>query len=268
LLKPSTNPPQPSIVLKRAGDMAAKETIDIEALLHRAYAQHRVDRVAPGDVLGMPRAPGLAQSAWAERVDTSAPGARLAAWAKQAKSMPDDMLVLHDAVLALGEMWVGLAGDDVAIWTTEEAEAAGHARLKDGESVYMARDGVRAGWLAQAGTAVLVMVSARDGVRPDWCAGWRPARGRPAADAGKVDRRGRRRAVHELSAAEVQCKRAMYHVWRCALLLLVAQLDGELDAYRVTGPVAPSTPWLDLRDRAAETAPINQNATADNALIS
>lgn len=239
--------------------MAAKETIDIEALLYRAYAQFRVDRVAGRtkssalwDLLGMPNAPALSQPDWQPRVDTSAPGSRLAARATRATAMPDDLLALHDRVLALADMWFAIEGDDVAVWDQPLAAQAGCAIDKGADGWWLVRAGAPLTRLEQAGVMALVIQHARDGSRPDVHPDFVRRAGRRPADAAAHDHRGRRRKGEAVSQREVQHDRACYHAWRCALALLAAECEGLLDGFIVTGPVAPAAPWLDVSDLSAQ----------------
>lgn len=238
--------------------MTAKEQIDIEALLFRAYAQQQVDRAvgrkgasALANLIGLPASPVLAQSAWQERVDTSAPGAKLAALASAAGAVADPLLALHDHVLALGDMWFSLQGDDVAVWDKASAAAEGCEIIKQGAEWWLVRYGRALERLEQAGVMALVIQHARSGSRPDIHADWRKRRGRPATDAAARDPRGRRRKGEAVSQAEVQYARASYHAWRSALALLQAQCDGQLEGYLITGPIAPAAPWLAVSDAAA-----------------
>lgn len=238
-----------------------KETIDIEALLWRAYAQMRVDKVggsAAARMIGLPVQRGFAMPSYAERVDTSAPGSRLAAAARHAAGLPDDMLALHDMVLALGDNWFAWEGGELALWDQASAAAAGCEIGRAGAEWWLLRDGRGVVHLEQAGVMALVIQHARDGSRPDVHLDWKPGRGRRAADGLAHDHRGRRRKGEPVSQAEVQLSRAAYHAWRAALALLVAQCEGAMSQYRVTGPVAEAAPWLAVRDAAAESTPERQ----------
>ncbi|KFC63990.1 hypothetical protein FG93_05500 [Bosea sp. LC85] len=242
--------------------MAVKETIDIEALLYRAYAQMRVDRMgaqAAAQMLGLGSLPVLASSSWSERVDTSAPGSRLAARAKEASSMPDDLLALHDRVLALADLWFAWEGDDVALWDSAAAEQAGFTIGKAGGDWWLERAGKPVARLEQAGVMGLIIQHARDGSRPEVHLDWRKRAGRRPADQAAHDHRGRRRKGEAVTQREVQYDRALYHAWRCALVLLQAELDGEMEGYLITGPLAPAAPWLAVSDLQAEPAAECQN---------
>lgn len=234
--------------------MGVKETIDIEALLYRAYAQYRVDKVggsAAARMIGLAGAPVLAQGQWQERVDSSAPGSRLAARASEVAAMPDDLLALHDRVLALADLWFAIDGDDVSVWDRASAADAGYAIDKGADGWWLIRAGVPVTRLDQAGVMVLVIQHARDGSRPDVHPDFSKRAGRRPADAAAHDHRGRRRKGQAVSQREVQHDRACYHAWRCALALLAAECEGLLDDFRVTGPAAPAAPWLRVSDFAA-----------------
>ncbi|CAN7317746.1 hypothetical protein LJR009_001609 [Bosea sp. LjRoot9] len=251
--------------------MAMKETIDIEALLYRAYAQYRVDKVGQGAaarMIGLAGAPVLSQPSWQPRVDTSAPGSRLAARASEVSSVPDDLLALHDRVLALADLWFAWAGDDVAVWDKATAAEVGCTIEKAADAWWLVRNGEPVERLEQAGVMVLVIQHARDGTRPDVHPDYSKRVGRRPADAAAHDHRGRRRKGEPVSQREVQHDRACYHAWRCALTLLQIESEGMLDSYRVTGPLAPAAPWLAVSSAEVESAAIRQNVMTSNAMIS
>lgn len=241
-------PSQPSHTLAKdghSGMTGTRETIDIEQLLIWAYRDQQVDRMAgqmrraisgPRTGVGL----AVAQSLWAlgTRVDSS--GALLAAIGATA---PDDALVVHDAVLALSDMWIevgarggDLAAGEVAVWERGEIEAAGWSLREtargwaigrpDAREIGMVRDVP----VTRSVATTLVVCHARAGDRPEVFAGWRPARGRPGA----------RSAVTE---ADVVWHRAVYCVWHAALAALAEELDGALSRFAVTGPGAPEAPW-------------------------
>lgn len=253
--------------------MAVKETIDIEALLYRAYAVHRIDRAVGrnGEIslkamLGLASPSGYASPSYAERVDTSAPGSKLAARAKAATIASDPLLALHDRVLALADLWFAWEGDDVVLWDSAAAEQAGFTIGKAGGDWWLEREGRPVARLEQAGVMGLVIQHARDGSRPEVHLDWRKRAGRRPADQAAHDHRGRRRKGEAVRLREVQYDRALYHAWRCALVLLQAELDGEMEGYLITGPLAPAAPWLAVSDLQAETAAECQNSMADKAL--
>lgn len=251
--------------------MTAKETIDIEALLYRAYAQYRIDRLvgrggehALKAMLGMPASPVMSSPSWQPRVDTSAPGSRLAALASAASAAPDPLTILHDRVLALGDLWFAYAGDDVALWDSAAAAAAGCRIGQVGGEWWLLRGHVMVERLEQAGVMALVIQHGRQGTRPEVHAGWRRGRGVRSADGQAHDHRGRRRARGAaLAQREVQYDRALYHAWRCALVLLQAECEGMMPGYEVSGPVAPAAPWLPCAIAQPETASAAINRSAD-----
>lgn len=253
LARPS-QPSQP----RKGRQMSVKEAIDIEALLYRAYAQQQIDRAVGrkgssvlANLIGLPSAPVMAQSAWQERVDTSAPGARLAARASAAGAVADPLLALHDHVLGLADMWFAWRGEDVVVWDRETATEQNCAIDKQAGGWWLISEGRAIERLEQAGVMALVIQHARAGSRPEIHADWRKRRGRPAADAAACDHRGRRRKGEAISLTELQHARAIYHAWRSALVLLQAQCEGQIAGYEITGPLAPAAPWLGVSDAAA-----------------
>lgn len=246
--------------------MGMKEQIDIEALLVWAYRNQCVDRAQVGF---KPRGPNgsisnaLAQHmALGTRVDTSGYAARALG-----DRTPPDALIIHDHVLALGDMWIEWDGEDVRLWDAASAAEAGCEIGKAGGDWLLTRDGRMQARLDQAGAMALVIQHGREATRPDWCEGWKRAGGRPASDAAERDVRGRKRRRGEgISQREVQYQRALYHVWRSAMALLALQLDGVLAGYVVSGPAAPEAPWLSVSDRGAEKGSECQNSMANNSL--
>lgn len=112
--------------------MPFQETIDIEALIVRAYrekAVHRLHNVG-ATLLGLsgPKAPGF--SYLTDKVDTSSFSARSAAKTRdlqaQLAAAPDALLELHDAVLALPNFYIErIGGFDFVIWNEETAARNG-----------------------------------------------------------------------------------------------------------------------------------------------
>lgn len=227
-----------------------KETIDIEALLEWAYRQQCVDKQVA--VLA-PRGPSTSISgnlgqyvALGTRVDNSSPATRALGI-----KVADDAMIVHDAVLSAGEMWIEWKRDDeVEIWDRERAAAAGQAIEKvNGDWLRrpicpngrVAAFGVR---VEQAATVALLIVNAKSGSRPEWFEGWAAPEGRAANDSLPTDRWGRRRKRSQSASIEdVMHGRAIYAVWRAALALLAIELDGALARYQVIGPCAPVSPW-------------------------
>lgn len=240
--------------------MRSKETVDIEALLDWTYriqcADRRISALRPQAPALFPTATGFAAFAdLGTRVDTS--GVRIT---DLEHIKTDDALIVHDAVLRLSEMWLEWrAGDEVVVWDRDEAKAAGFVIEQDANGWWLhplaSRDAAVPVRLEQAGTAVLVIIHAKAGARPEVHERWTPPVGRAAADGCRRDRRGRlRRVVEGVSAGEVMHARAMYAVWRAALVLLAAELDGVLDGYTITGPEAPAEPWAKAPKRVLKTA--------------
>lgn len=227
-----------------------KEQIDIERLLEWAYREHCIDRqVSLLKPVGPSRSVSGNLGQYVElgtRVDNS--GAALKA---QGLKLPDDAMIVHDAVLAAGEMWIEWKRDDeVMIWDRASAAAASQQIEKvDGQWLRrpitpngrVAAFGVR---VEQAATVALLIVNAKNGARPDWFEGWSAPEGRPAHDHLPTDRRGRaRKRVGRATIEDVMHGRAIYAVWRASLALLAVELDGALQRWAVTGPAAAESPW-------------------------
>lgn len=234
--------------------MSAKETIEIEALLRRAYGQYRVHKVSPATVLGLGAVKLSAPLGFAAtmailelgtRVDTSGAGAKMAGLQSMAAATPDDLLIVHDHVLALSD-WLIEGAETAAptVWRRDEIAANGWKLEKQGDALWLARpSGPNAAGrghlsrLTDPHLAASVILHAANGTRPD-C---RPAR------------RGRLSAAKE---AEMRLERAFYAVWHAALGVLAAELDSVLAKHAVLPPSAPAEPWLrrPLRDVPAEGA--------------
>lgn len=234
--------------------MSVKETIEIEALLRRAYGQYRVHKVSPATVLGLGAVKLSAPSGFAAtmailelgtRVDTSGAGAKMAGLQSMAAATPDDLLVVHDHVLALSDWLIeGAEGVEPAVWRRQDIAANGWRLEKQANALWLVRpsgpDGAGRGHLSRLTDphlAASVILHAADGSRPD-C---RPAR------------RGRMSAAEE---AEVRMERSLYAVWHAALGVLAAELDAVLAKHAVLPPSAPAEPWQrrPLRDVPAEEA--------------
>ena len=230
--------------------MAMKERIDIERLLEWAYRVQCVDRqMAAFTPRGPSASPAGSLGQYAElgtRVDTSSFAARA-----MGLRTPDDAMIIHDTVLALGEMWIEWVGGAVVeIWDRERIAREGQVIERRGgvwwrEAAYSSGPvrplPVR---LEQAGTVALVIIHAKSGLRPEVHEGWKEAPWRAPKDAGVADARGRVRKRREGPTAEdVMHSRALYLVWRAALEVLAADLAGSLADYEVTGPAASPEPW-------------------------
>jgi len=236
--------------------MAAKETIDIEMLLQRAYRQYGVDRVTPERVLGLVAPSSSGESnymivarhlAYGTSIDTSPAGANILGRATDAASVPEDLLAVHDAVLALDDFFIERARDVCMVWDRDTAMRANVEIFKqDGEWFARAKR-----WgagepeppmrrLQKINTSVLVILNARAGTRPDVdeleVEYMRPVyRGRNEEVIGYEP-------IYVTSPEIVAVQRAEYQTWHCALGLLAAQLT-NLALFDVSGPAAPFAPW-------------------------
>lgn len=224
--------------------MTVKEQIDIEALLHRAYAQYRVDRVTPQAVLGMRRMMpsgslvGAMQAvALGTIVDNSGVAARMLGAQSMALATPDDMLVIHDHVLALADWLIEAPRSDApCVWRRDEIASRGWLVEETAQGLWLVRPGEAAKgadlWapLTNPYLSVLVIEHGRAGSRPDH--GEQPKAGRGRPDAAALAERG-----------DAMLSRAVYAAWHACLGVLAAELDGVLLKHTVTGPVAPSAPW-------------------------
>lgn len=236
----------------------AKETIGIEALLYRAYAQYRVDKVTPAAVLGMPRFKPNGSLVGAMQVlqlgtiiDNSGPAAKMLGFQTMAAATPDDLLVVHDHVLALSEWLIEGAETDAPIaWKRVEIAEQGW-RVEDAATgLWLVRPGREpdSHWsrLHDPYLTALVIEHARNGSRPDHGGPMPSYRGRPS-EAVRAERAG------------IMLARSVYATWHAALGLLAVALDGVLLKHAVSGPVSPATPWDrrargEVFDLAAATA--------------
>ena len=226
--------------------MATKEIIDIEALLHRAYAQHRVDRVTPQAMLGLRRQGPSASLVGAMQavalgtiVDNSGAAARMIGQQTMMAATPDDMLIVHDHVLALEEWRIeNPRSPEPRAWRLSEIAARGWHVEETAAGGWLVRharrgaDGAMRTPLVDPYLFVTVIEHARAGTRPDVDEALQAGRGRPNAAA--LAQRG-----------DAMLARALYAVWHAALGSLAADLgaEGVLQRHHVTGPVAPATPW-------------------------
>jgi hypothetical protein len=242
--------------------MMPKEAIDIEELLRHAYQMHQVDRLATGFT---PRGPsaspasGFAQYlALGTRVDTSGAAAVLIGREAAASSIPDDLLAVHDAVLALDDFFVETtAGGEVAVWDAETAVAAGQwleverglawimpAEIERDPHTRAVRK-VRAfaeerRALDRIVTSPLVILNSRAGTRPPLVEA-RIIKYRPVY-AGARKQAVRHDPVFDPPLDTVAFHRAEYAVWWHCLEVLAATLD--LETFAVSGPAAEKEPWL------------------------
>jgi hypothetical protein len=249
-----------------------KEQIDIERLLEWAYREHCIDRQVS---LLKPVGPSKSVSGnlgqyveLGTRVDNS--GAALKA---QGLRLPEDAMIVHDAVLSTGEMWIEWKRDDeVVIWDRASAVGASQ-QIEKVAGQWLRRPITPNGRVAsfgvvveQAATVALLIIHAKNAARPEWFEGWSAREGRPARDTLPTDRRGRVRKRSEIASIEsVMHGRAVYAVWRAALALLAIELDGALQRWTVTGPAAPESPWDKAPARILEGLRC-QNSTEDKPL--
>lgn len=219
----------------------ARETIDVEKVVEWAYRIQCVDR----QLGGMGDAPhevsisnGLGEYVrLGTRVDNSG-----AATKALGLRLPGDASIVHDAVLALGDVYLEWrARDVVEVWDAQRASEHGMVILRDkaGLSIAPAYEPVETSPrpLETVSTAVLVILNGRTGSRPEWHPDWRP--GSRASD-GEPDRR------------EVMHARAIYLAWRMALTRLADRLGRSLSDFDVTGPEAPDAPWKARRPRIVD----------------
>ena len=251
---------------------AAREEIDVEALLIRAYRERQVHKLQAGGgeradgicarLLGVTFPAGCGGWSVGERVDSSTYAAKMAArsleaWRRLERVGGGDALdTLHDVVLGLPDFYVELTGGPgFLVWDRKTAEAHGHriAQTEAGYTITAGRTrggaGPRAGEWRQAGpvrfvtaivTSALVIRCAADQSRP------------VVADLVEVGRRGVYRGrktgavahvpVYETEPEIVAADRATYAAWHAAIEM-IAQAVRSLSGYVVTGPCAPLEPW-------------------------
>lgn len=240
-----------------------RETIDIEALIVRAYrekAVHRHRRVG-ALALGLtePKALGGGFSA-EERVDTSSFSARAAARTRELQAQlaaaPDVLLDLHAAVLDVPDFYIERTGGlDFVVWDVETAARLGH-RIevdagKGASIVKIERRGGRGRGrdfslpvdaprrLTALTTSTIVILHGQHGDRP-YVPDVVVQRMRPVY-------RGRHKEaidyvpVYETGAQEMVEARATYAVWHAALGILASAMAGAAEV-EVTAPAVPAEP--------------------------
>ncbi len=247
------------------------ETIDIEALLIRAYHEKAVhlfgrpdDRQARilGKLIAL-HAPstGGGGGVVSERVQTSCyisnRTARERVLMAQVDFGGDSLLALHDAVLGLPLFYFErLGGLDFQVWDHATAEAMGHRITVEGQAVRIERvrkrggsDPKRAGELRAAGPARrLVAIEPSTLIISHGKAADRPfvpdlvEEGRRPVYHGADKRAAGYEPVYETPLADVVEARALYATWRACLGMLAASCAGFRDL-DVTGPAAPAAPW-------------------------
>lgn len=213
----------------------AKETIDIEKIVEWAYRVQHVDRYR-GGVDDRPTMVSTTGSIGeflrlGTRVDNSGAAARALG-----VRLPDDAGIIHDAVLALGDVYLEWrARDVVELWDHARLETAGML-IRHVDGVACLLPAYEPGGKAPAAPiavellspAVMVILNGRTGSQPEWHPDWRP--GTRATD-GAPDRR------------EVMHARAGYLAWHAALVSLAATLKGRLSDFEPVAPAAPVAPW-------------------------
>lgn len=243
--------------------MSVRETIDIEALLVRAYREKAVDRLGMGDerseralgrLIGM-GAPGFnTTSLPGSRVDTSSFAARRASRERelmaQLRFVGDPLIRLHDAVLALPDFFVETTGDlDFVVWDGETAAQMGHVVTVE---PYGRRATIQAGeeparLVRQIVATNLVIQWGRSGVRVD------PSP--VVAHRGRAIYDHRKQVTGYEPAFEtpldvVRDERADYAVWRAAVDMLAMDCRVILADLDVQRPAAPVCPWAHEPDAA------------------
>lgn len=240
--------------------MSAKETIGIEALLHRAYGQYRVHKVSPAAVLGISPlaaspsgfAATMATLQLGTRVDTSGAGAKAAGLQKMMAATPDDLLIVHDHVLALSDWLIeGAESAEPMVWRRAEIRENGWTVEERADGLLLVRpsgpNGAGRGHMSRLTDphlCALVILHAVNGTRPE-CQPVRDLQRRPAAEA-----------------RELRAERVVYAAWHAALGVLAAELDGTLAKHAVLPPSAPAAPWM---RRPLRDVPAGEPVSAESA---
>lgn len=243
--------------------MPARETIDIEALLFRAYGEKKIHRLpfktAAAGALGliMPRA-GVGGFSASEKVDTSSFSARVAGELREVQARmgaaPSGLIDLHDVVLGLENFYVeALHGFDFQVWDADTAERLGHRIFDTADGASIAKVKPRTGGkpgevveieprrrLTRIVTSALMIQCGQYGDRPH-VPDVVVLRERP------VYRGARKEAVgyepeYETPPHAVVEGRASYAVWYTALGIL-REVFARSTEYDITGPTAPEAPW-------------------------
>lgn len=210
-----------------------KHPIHIEDLLVWAYRDQCVDRANHGFSAAGPSGMGTnilgAHMALGTRVDSSS-------FATNAVSdrTPEDALIIDQAVMRLGEMYLEWDGSDLSIWDAQRAAVAGYSILPGNGCTFLDKRG-QGGALAEVERVVLTVLlipHAKTATQPEAHLRWLAP-----------SERGRKRQ-NQPSANAVAHARAQYLVWYAALEVLSIQLDGALDAWTVLGPRAAQEPWM------------------------
>lgn len=241
--------------------MTVRETIDIEALLVRAYWEKAVDRLCIGDersqralgrliLMGYPVVGG--GGGGGDRVDTSSwaanQAARERALMNQLRFTDDPLLALHDAVLDLPDFFVEATdGLDFVVWCGETAKAAGQRidAAPHGRFWTIQAEGHAPRRLTRIVATTLLIQHGRHADRPE-----------PSAVIG---RRGRALYDHRKHVIGYETEydtpldvvvqeRAEYAVWHACLDMLAQGICLFLAGLDVKRPSAPVAPWVDTPD--------------------
>eukprot|EP01037_Dinobryon_pediforme_P017840 gene17840-18068_t len=211
-----------------------KHPIHIDDLLVWAYRDQCVDRANHGFSAAGPSGMGTnilgAHMALGTRVDSSS-------FATNAVSdrTPEDALIIDQAVMRLGEMYLEWDGSDLSIWDAQRAAVAGYSILPGNGCTFLDKRG-QGGALAEVERVVLTVLlisNARSNSAPEAHIDWVPPQ--PKA---------RKRKIEGVGAYSVAYARSQYLVWHAALEVLAIQLDGALENWIVLGPKLPREPWL------------------------
>src|SRR5262249_54544038 len=149
---------------------------------------------------------------------------------------PDDALIVHDAVLELGDMWIEIDAEGAAVWSADEIAEAGWKVVETARGSMLLKpdprviDMVAEHPVSRSTITALIVLHAKAGDRPEVFAEWTRPVGRPAR--GGVTER------------DVLYHRARYQAWHAALAVLVEVLRPLLAEYEATGPIAEVEPWL------------------------
>lgn len=225
-----------------------KVSVDIEDLLVWAYRDQCVDRMARqmsavvgGRPPGMPSLSAImvGQIALGCRVDSSPRHTALLG-----ATAPDDALIVHDAVLALDDAYVEIDGARSWLWDRAHAASEGCV-IEDGVAgSVLRRPGGGLAGLDRIVTSVEIIRHARGAMRPECYAGWR------LHHDGKV-RHERSRGIDTpgVTVRDIVRARAVYGLWRMALMVLAADLKGVLERWEAIGPAVADSPWVISRGR-------------------
>lgn len=240
------------------------QEIDIEAALRMAYARYRVHTLTPQKILGagIPPSPGGSSGGGilhflmlGTRVDTSFKAARpLGEFMRAGAKEADDMLDLHDAVLALPDVYFeGRGTSEITLWTAETIADAGATIERypgDDEALCLHHADGRVSKLDRECTTTLVIRHALSADRPDWIEGgtqiypvYRESRSGPRKPVEVKCEYGKACLIEYRPLPQtVQYHRGVYAVWHWAVSRLVAS-PPALSLYTLSGPRCPAEPW-------------------------